>query len=211
MPYLVRVKLGMEEAEALCSRIGVMVNGKLCFIGTGQHLKHCFGNGYEINIKTVPVNLSRCKLILTTLIHALNEDDSVVEDSKVIIRQSNHLRPYLRYFARKFSSTDSLAYDLEEEEEWEQIGAIFVSREEVKVFCKVLACGNDRFSMIAAGQSGGTVDSTLNVDRCFVSVRVFLECNRELYAGSLPRQVQILRAQFVVELPQSSVPVRIAG
>ncbi len=42
----------MEEAEALCTRIGVMVNGRLCCLGSGQHLKHRFGNGFEVNIRT---------------------------------------------------------------------------------------------------------------------------------------------------------------
>ena len=42
----------MEEAEALCTRIGVMVNGRLRCLGSSQHLKQRFGNGYEVNIKT---------------------------------------------------------------------------------------------------------------------------------------------------------------
>jgi len=29
----------MEEAEALCTRIGIMVNGRLKCLGTPQHLK----------------------------------------------------------------------------------------------------------------------------------------------------------------------------
>ena len=41
----------MEEAEALCTRIGIMVNGRLQCLGSCQHLKFRFGNGYEIDIK----------------------------------------------------------------------------------------------------------------------------------------------------------------
>jgi len=41
----------MEEAEALCSRIGVMVNGRLRCLGPAQHLKARFGNGFEVNVK----------------------------------------------------------------------------------------------------------------------------------------------------------------
>ncbi|CAM9264569.1 unnamed protein product, partial [Heterosigma akashiwo] len=37
----------MEEAEALCHRIGIMVNGRLCCIGTPQHLRSKFGRGFE--------------------------------------------------------------------------------------------------------------------------------------------------------------------
>eukprot|EP00981_Chlorochromonas_danica_P003709 scaffold684_cov167-Ochromonas_danica.AAC.8 len=41
----------MEEAEALCTRIGVMVNGGMQCLGSAQHLKHRFGQGYEVNLK----------------------------------------------------------------------------------------------------------------------------------------------------------------
>jgi energy-coupling factor transporter ATP-binding protein EcfA2 len=40
----------MEEAEALCTRIGIMVNGQLRCIGSGQHLKTRFGKGFEIDV-----------------------------------------------------------------------------------------------------------------------------------------------------------------
>ena len=41
----------MEEAEALCSRIGIMVKGQLRALGTKQHLKAKFGSGYELTVK----------------------------------------------------------------------------------------------------------------------------------------------------------------
>lgn len=41
----------MEECEALCDRIGIMVNGQLACIGTTQHLKNKFGRGYQIDAR----------------------------------------------------------------------------------------------------------------------------------------------------------------
>jgi ATP-binding cassette subfamily A (ABC1) protein 3 len=41
----------LEEAEALCDRIGIMVKGQLRVLGTKQHLKNTFGNGFELAIK----------------------------------------------------------------------------------------------------------------------------------------------------------------
>jgi len=43
----------MEECEALCSRIGIMVNGTLRCLGSIQHLKSKFGGSYflEINVR----------------------------------------------------------------------------------------------------------------------------------------------------------------
>ena len=41
----------MEEAEALCTKMGIMVNGALRCLGTAQHIKSKYGGGYEIEIK----------------------------------------------------------------------------------------------------------------------------------------------------------------
>jgi energy-coupling factor transporter ATP-binding protein EcfA2 len=43
----------MDEAEALCKRIGIMVNGQLRALGTKQHLKNKFGSGFELVVKLV--------------------------------------------------------------------------------------------------------------------------------------------------------------
>lgn len=37
----------MEECEALCSRIGILVHGRLKCIGSSQHLKDKYGSGFE--------------------------------------------------------------------------------------------------------------------------------------------------------------------
>jgi len=46
----------MEEAETLCTRIGIMAVGKLMCIGNQQHLKNKFGQGYRLKINFVPKN-----------------------------------------------------------------------------------------------------------------------------------------------------------
>ncbi|XP_060082289.1 phospholipid-transporting ATPase ABCA1-like [Ylistrum balloti] len=38
----------MEECEALCSRLGIMVNGRFMCMGSTQHLKNRFGEGYTV-------------------------------------------------------------------------------------------------------------------------------------------------------------------
>lgn len=45
----------MEEAEALCTKMGIMIKGGMfkCF-GTPQHIKDKFGTGYVIEIKAQP-------------------------------------------------------------------------------------------------------------------------------------------------------------
>jgi ABC-type multidrug transport system ATPase subunit len=50
----------MEECEALCTRLAIMVNGHFKCLGSTQHLKNKFATGYTLNvkIKKVPVPLA---------------------------------------------------------------------------------------------------------------------------------------------------------
>ncbi|RQM23707.1 hypothetical protein B5M09_003923 [Aphanomyces astaci] len=41
----------MEECQALCSRIGILVSGQLKCLGSAQHLKHKFGRGFTLDIR----------------------------------------------------------------------------------------------------------------------------------------------------------------
>ncbi|XP_077470976.1 retinal-specific phospholipid-transporting ATPase ABCA4-like isoform X1 [Stigmatopora argus] len=41
----------MEECEALCTRLAIMVNGTFKCLGTIQHLKYKFGDGYVLTMK----------------------------------------------------------------------------------------------------------------------------------------------------------------
>lgn len=41
----------MEEAEALCTKMGIMVQGQFKCFGSSQHIKDKFGTGYEMEIK----------------------------------------------------------------------------------------------------------------------------------------------------------------
>ncbi|KAM9858193.1 ATP-binding cassette sub-family A member 2 [Aulostomus maculatus] len=42
----------MEECEALCTRLGIMVNCRFKCLGSIQHLKNRFGDGYMITVRT---------------------------------------------------------------------------------------------------------------------------------------------------------------
>jgi ABC-type multidrug transport system ATPase subunit len=41
----------MDETEALCTNIGIMVNGELKCLGSLQHLKNKYGEGYSLLAK----------------------------------------------------------------------------------------------------------------------------------------------------------------
>ena len=44
----------MEECEALCTRVVVMVNGQFKCVGASQHLKDKFGEGFALMAKVTP-------------------------------------------------------------------------------------------------------------------------------------------------------------
>jgi ABC-type multidrug transport system ATPase subunit len=46
----------MDETEALCSNIGIMVNGELKCLGSLQHLKSRYGEGYTLLSKIALIN-----------------------------------------------------------------------------------------------------------------------------------------------------------
>ncbi|BHF68476.1 ATP-binding cassette sub- A member 3 [Sparganum proliferum] len=59
----------MEECEALCTRLGVMVNGRLKCLGSCQHLKSRFGQGYSLCLQvslTPPVGPANVTSPVTT-------------------------------------------------------------------------------------------------------------------------------------------------
>ncbi len=41
----------MEEAEALCTRIGIMVDGRLACLGSPAHLREVYGQGHQLQIR----------------------------------------------------------------------------------------------------------------------------------------------------------------
>ena len=44
----------MEECETLCTRVAIMVNGRLKCLGSTQHLKSKFGSGFTLVVKMLP-------------------------------------------------------------------------------------------------------------------------------------------------------------
>lgn len=66
----------MEECEALCPRIGIMAGGRLRCLGSAQHLKSRFGEGYQIEMKVK---------------HPMDQDTDVINTTRLILGNSNAL------------------------------------------------------------------------------------------------------------------------
>jgi len=61
----------MDEAEALCKRIGIMVQGQLRALGTKQHLKNKFGSGFELVVKLNVTDFVKQVAVLDTFVRGM--------------------------------------------------------------------------------------------------------------------------------------------
>lgn len=83
----------MEEAEALCTKMGIMVKGGIfkCF-GSSQHIKNKYGVGFEVEVKIeIPTHQKLLEIAETELVSCFTPDASQKrKDPKIYI--ANELR-----------------------------------------------------------------------------------------------------------------------
>ena len=65
---VILVSHSMEEVEALCTRMGVMVSGRLQCLGSAQHLKNRFGMGYQVEIRCLVTRADDCITLFKTIV-----------------------------------------------------------------------------------------------------------------------------------------------
>lgn len=70
----------MREAEAMCLRVGILVNGQFTTIGSCEQLKAKYGRNFILNIKIVPgyqlTNLEKIKKIIDETFPTIKFKDS---------------------------------------------------------------------------------------------------------------------------------------
>ncbi|KAK9718300.1 hypothetical protein K7432_005596 [Basidiobolus ranarum] len=97
----------MEEADALCDRIGITVNSQLAALGTPQRLKNVYGKGYKINVRTGTTNT------VESVIQSIFQEFGNVDEEVRLVRR--------------------LGCNLEFEIEGSTLGKIFKFLQEIKV------------------------------------------------------------------------------
>uniref|UniRef100_W4VRK6 Putative lipid exporter abca1 n=1 Tax=Corethrella appendiculata TaxID=1370023 RepID=W4VRK6_9DIPT len=85
----------MEECEALCTRLAIMVNGEFKCIGSTQHLKNKFSKGYLLIIK-------------------LNPSTNIVENSQKLEKIKNYVNQNFSSAILKEEHGDHLTYHMTE-------------------------------------------------------------------------------------------------
>ncbi|XP_069935833.1 cholesterol transporter ABCA5 isoform X2 [Cherax quadricarinatus] len=77
----------MEEADALCARIGILVQGSLRCVGAIQHLKNKYGGGYTLEIKIKHEECSAVKEFKTPP-DGIKQSGSIMEQVHNIINET---------------------------------------------------------------------------------------------------------------------------
>lgn len=76
------IRNSMEECEALCNRLVIMVKGQLVCVGASQELKQRFGAGYDIHVKLSPSrtddDVSSIKSIIESSLTCELRDENLV-------------------------------------------------------------------------------------------------------------------------------------
>ena len=79
----------MEECEALCTRIAIMVNGEFKCLGSKQHLKNKFGEGYTLSIRFKScVDVNEHQIVVKNIkqfVIATFEGARLVEEHNVVL------------------------------------------------------------------------------------------------------------------------------
>lgn len=65
---VILVSHSMEEIEALCSRVGVMVSGRMQCLGSVQHLKGKFGTGYQVEVRCGVHKVDECLALCNAIL-----------------------------------------------------------------------------------------------------------------------------------------------
>ena len=76
----------MEECEALCTRLAIMVNGKFKCLGSIQHLKNKYGDGYTFCLRLKGPDYERAQRQAQRFV-AHNFPEAIIKESHYNILQ----------------------------------------------------------------------------------------------------------------------------
>ena len=90
----------MDEAETLCRRMGIMVNGEFVCLGTSNYIKETYGYGYEIDIRIKPFEQSKLNEIIEKLGLKRNYKILTLDEAKDILKKINK-ENYCKYLEKE--------------------------------------------------------------------------------------------------------------
>ena len=79
----------MDEAETLCRRMGIMVNGEFVCMGSSNYIKETYGYGYDIDIRIKPFEQHKLFEIIEKLNLKKNHKIRSLDEVKDILKKIN--------------------------------------------------------------------------------------------------------------------------
>jgi ATP-binding cassette subfamily A (ABC1) protein 3 len=70
----------MDEAETLCKRMGIMVNGEFVCLGKASQIKENYGYGYEVDLRIKPLSVKQ----INCIIEEINKDEDILLKNKIM-------------------------------------------------------------------------------------------------------------------------------
>ena len=83
----------MDEAETLCKRMGIMVNGEFVCLGKASQIKDKYGYGYEIDIRIKPMN----EMQQSEYLNKLNNYDHTFPYDTFVNNNGESIDPSIQY------------------------------------------------------------------------------------------------------------------
>jgi ABC-type multidrug transport system ATPase subunit len=77
----------MDEAETLCRRMGIMVNGEFVCMGTANYIKESYGYGFEIDVRIKPIEQHKLHQIIQNLGVKRNHKITSINEAKEILKK----------------------------------------------------------------------------------------------------------------------------
>jgi ABC-type multidrug transport system ATPase subunit len=100
----------MEEADTLCSQIGIMANGALRCLGNQVYLKREYGSGYRITLTAPPQRIEKaCRFVESILPQGWKRIDRYATTALYEFRGSDVRLSEI--FAKMQQSKDALGID----------------------------------------------------------------------------------------------------
>ena len=87
----------MDEAETLCRRMGIMVNGEFVCLGTSNYIKETYGYGYDIDVRIKPFEQEKLNEIVKSLGLKRNHKIQTLDEVRDILKKikKEHYSKYL--------------------------------------------------------------------------------------------------------------------
>jgi ATP-binding cassette subfamily A (ABC1) protein 3 len=90
----------MDEAETLCRRMGIMVNGEFVCLGTSNYIKETYGYGYDIDVRIKPLEQGKLNEIVKKLGLKRNHKVQSLEEAKDILKKIKKAN-YIKYIEKE--------------------------------------------------------------------------------------------------------------